>query len=201
MLVYVDNLRKRKIIWDFYALGDDLDPQLCKFDPFVPEQRRVAKLYLSLSRGFQLEKNWCSCEVEYLDDRRLFCEFSGGGDLLFTTSQRVLCTELSHEINSYDVLQFQPMADMIIGCVKSFVDLLSKQPTLEHLQHEVLSTYGIACTGAGTVGLVKLEIDFTAKAMRFLDKVPLQTFLCRSTSAALDDLIITHVASSTSTQP
>ena len=190
----------------------------------------MAKLHSSLTRGFQLGGNWCSCEVEPLDDRRLFCEFSGGGDLFFTTSQSqstaaVLCTpELSHEINSspqkdhnftgasvleskrsespsYDLLRFQLMANMIIGCVKSFVDLLVKQPTLDVLQHEVLSTYGIVCTGAGTVGLMKLEKDFTAKAMRFLDKVPLQTFCCRCTSAALLDLIITHVASSTSTPP
>ena len=26
MLVFVDNLTKRKLSWDFYALGDDLDP-------------------------------------------------------------------------------------------------------------------------------------------------------------------------------
>ena len=228
VLDFIDNLKKRRLSWDLYALGNDLDPQLCTFDPFALERQRVAKLHSSLTRGFQLEKNWCSCEVEYLDDRRLFCQFSGGGDLFFSTSQStatMLCIpelELSQNINSspqkdchwthssviersesssYDSLRFQLMADMVIGCVKSFVDLVSKQPTLDNLQMDVISTYGIVCTGAGTVGLLKLEIDFTEKVMRFLEKVPLQTFCCRSTSAALLDLIILHVASSTSTPP
>ena len=64
----------------------------------------------------------------------------------------------------------QLRANMIVACVNTFINNLGiTNKNLHEIQ--MLSSYGIVCTGAGDFGFMKLEIDFSKNEMTFVCKI------------------------------
>ena len=214
---FYNNLDERGLGWHFFSLGNDsiraANP-LCSIDYDVPESMRVSSLTLSLIKGIKMGEKFLKCSVHDLNDQRHYCQFSGDGNMFFSISEEtaVVCTNATPldetdcynddvltgslfegkkiEARSTESLKYQLMANMIILCTKVFIDSL----TVETMALATISCYGIACTGAGTFGFMKLEINFDSKEMSFHSKIPFQTYIHRTTSAAFIDYSIAYIA-------
>lgn len=222
---FSSKLDERGLGWHFFSTGDNSlrasEPNTVEIDFQIPEARRVDALRASLNRGIKVDSNVFKCTVKTLNDQQDFCKFSGGGDIIFnlnkTTavivtdviSDKVECSPPKNyqmqvgsvleakktEPQSIEQLQYQLMANMIIGCTNEFYEKVSsKSCTKETVQLNSLSCYGIACTTGGTISFMKLEIDFTYNRMIFNFKIPFKTLASRISTAALLDYSITYIA-------
>lgn len=220
-----EKLDERGLGWHFFSLGQEsirADDVAVPFQSDVPEKERIESIRISLKKGIKMGDTILKCSVDVPNDQIPFCQFSGGGDLFFTVIKEsaVLCTDIALleqiegspqrddelltgsiidlegkkiEAKSTAALRYQLMANMIIGCTKFFIDTLYNEQSVDT---ETLSCYGIACTGAGTFGFMKLEINFANVTMSFHSKIPFKTYKHTAT-AALIDFSIAYIANRT----
>lgn len=94
---------------------------------------------------------------------------------------------------SLDTLLYQLMANMVTVCTRRFEQLvieMEDEATLHSLN--IISCYGIACTGSGEFSFLKLKLNLEDEKMHFITKIPLSKFF-PSTTAALIDFCIHYI--------
>ena len=72
-------------------------------------------------------------------------------------------------------LKNQLWANMIVVVVRRFIDAIESFDKTKLLNLELLTGYGMACAGDGTVGVYKLEIDMTNSEIKFITKLEIGT--------------------------
>ena len=183
--------------WRFFCLGEkipayDKDGYLKNFTlPFVnSESSRIEELKEGITRFYTSLKH-----VSFPQGQG-YCQFSGGGDICYVSNEReasvITTVEEEEDIvsssprNNFEEIEGKKMdgkspealisqlrANRIVACVNTFVNNLIMGITNKNLlEMQMLSSYGIVCTGAGDFGFMKLEIDFSKKEMTFVRKIP-----------------------------
>ena len=147
--------------------------------------------------------------VNPLRQKKLRCQFSGGGDLLIETD-RHSCVVVQNKIEgggmspidpgtavqylgvemkkgdcNLEDLHWQLFANMMAAAVSHFTDTLKNYTEKDIIDLKQITGYGIPYTGSGVVGFYKLTIEF-GKNTTFSYKVPME-MRSREISAALVD--------------
>jgi len=75
--------------------------------------------------------------------------------------------------NNFDKTKhkYQLWANMIVVVVRRFINAVQSFDKTKLLNLKVLTGYGMACAGDGTVGVYKLEIDMTDSKITFITKL------------------------------
>ena len=185
----------RNVGWRFFCLGKEIpayeNGYLKNFTlPFVnSESSRIVELNEGITKFYTSLKH-----VSFPRGQG-YCQFSGGGDLCYVSNERevTVITSGEEEIgnspkNDFEEIEVgviegekmegkspesvisQLRANMIVACVNTFINNLGiTNKNLHEIQ--MLSSYGIVCTGAGDFGFMKLEIDFSKEEMTFVRKI------------------------------
>ena len=134
-----------------------------------------------ISNGIQLDTiDTTKCNSpQREDDDLLLCSIVEGKKTEAESSEALLC---------------QLKANMLVACTKVFIDTIQEGTDASLITKELLVTYGIACTGAGSFAFAKLMIDFKLQKCKFKYKIPLRT-RSRVFTAALFDYCIAYIAS------
>lgn len=89
---FVEKIDATQLGWSFFSLGDTSKKSGNMLNS-PSEAERMASLQLALGRGIKIINETIQFSVSNFDERRHFCQFSGGGDLYLELNKQatVVC--------------------------------------------------------------------------------------------------------------